>query len=494
MQLSVYVLGREVATLEQSGDFKSVLTYHPHVAADDLVSLTMPVRLESYVWDDQLPPVLQMNLPEGYLLQVLQEQFGPHIGASPIALLSVIGRNMVGRLQVAAPGAQLNEPAQPIEVAELLKGDNSEAAFAALVRQHATSGVSGVVPKFLDAQTAAASLPKSVRAEPVEASPLPAQPSPTTVQTELVKTHRHPGTVQAELVEALHTFRAPLAPHPKASLTTRRHIIKGSSAQLPFVALNEHLCMQVVRRVMPAATTEVSDDGQALVVHRFDVDEHGQPLWGMEDFCSLLGLRPAAKYDTTWERIAKAVRDHVPGAQRLATFRQLATTLLLTYALRNADCHAKNLALLYTSRANAHLSPAYDMLTTSVYAGFQHNPPSIDFMGKRTWAPGKNLQKFIAATFGIQPREQQNMVQAISDAVADVAPQVRQAMAQHPGFEDVGKRMLMAWAEGVQGLRDARVYAVGDWNAGEAVGGFSTPPKLVSPQEKIGRSPLLGKR
>ena len=252
--------------------------------------------------------------------------------------------------------------------------------------------------------------------------------------------------------------------------------------------------MQVARRVMPAAQTEVSDDGQALVVHRFDVDEHGQPLWGMEDFCSLLGLRPAAKYDTTWERIAKAVRDHVPGAQRLATFRQLATTLLLTYALRNADCHAKNLALLYTSRANAHLSPAYDMLTTSVYAGFQHNPPAIDFMGKRTWAPGKNLQKFIAATFGIQPKEQQHMVQAISDAVADVAPQVRQSMAQHPGFEDIGKRMLMAWAEGVQGLRDARVYAVGEWQAGEAFDGFSTPPKLVTAHEKVGRSPLLGKR
>jgi serine/threonine-protein kinase HipA len=445
MQLSVYVLGREVATLEQLGDFKSVLTYHSQVAADDLVSLTMPVRLESYAWDDQLPPVLQMNLPEGYLLQVLQEQFGPHIGASPIALLSVIGRNMVGRVQVAAPGAELHEPAQPIEVAALLKGDNAEAAFAALVRQHATSGVSGVVPKFLDAQTSV-------------------------------------------------DDASPLAPHTKASLVTRRHIIKGSSAKLPFVALNEHLCMQVASRVVPTARTDISDDGQALVVHRFDVDEHGQPHWGMEDFCSLLGLRPAAKYDTTWERIAKAVRDHVPGAQRLATYRQLATTVLLTYALRNADCHAKNLALLYTSRANAHLSPAYEMLTTSVYAGFQHNPPAIDFMGKRTWAPGKNLQKFIAATFGIQPKEQQYMVQAISDAVADVAPQVRQAMAQHPGFEDIGKRMLMAWAEGVQGLRDARVYAVGDWQAGEAFEGFSAPPKLVSSQEKIGRSPLLGQR
>jgi serine/threonine-protein kinase HipA len=40
---------------------------------------------------------------------------------------------------------------------------------------------------------------------------------------------------------------------------------------------------------------------------------------------------------------------------------------------------------------------------------------------------------------------------------------VRQAMVQHPGFEDIGKRMLMAWAEGVQSLRDQRVYALGQW-------------------------------
>ena len=443
MKLAVHVLGRDVAVLEQAGDFKSVLTYHAHTAPDDFISLTMPVRTESYVWDDQLPPVLQMNLPEGYLLQVLQEQFGPHIGASPIALLSVIGRNMVGRLQVAAPGAELAQPAQPIEVAALLKGDNSEAAFAELVRQHATSGVSGVVPKFLDAE---------------------------------------PSTGSA------------LAAHRKASLITRRHIIKGSSRQLPFVALNEHLCMQVASRVMPTAKTEVSDDGQALLVHRFDVDEHGQAHWGLEDFCALLGLRPAAKYDTTWERIAKAVRDHVPAATRLDTFRQLATTLLLTHALRNADCHAKNLALRYTSRADVHLSPAYDLLTTSVYAGFQHNPPAIEFMGKKTWLPGKNLQKFIAATFGIQPKEQALMVERISDAVADVGPQVRQAMAAHAGFNDVGKRMLMAWAEGIQGLRDPRVYAVGAWQAGEAFDGFSAPAKLKSNTSQVGRSPLLGRR
>ena len=442
MQLGVYVLGQQVATLEQAGDFKSVLSYLPTAAPDAFVSLTMPVRLESYVWDDQLPPVLQMNLPEGYLLQVLQEQFGPHVGASPIALLSVIGRNMVGRAQVAAVGAALKDHAKPIEVAALLKGDNSETAFAALVREHATSGVSGVVPKFLDAEQEASAL----------------------------------------------------ALHQKASLITRRHIIKGSSSHLPFVALNEHLCMQVASLVMPAAKTEVSDDGQALVVHRFDVDEHGQAHWGMEDFCSLLGLRPAAKYDTTWERIARAVRDHVPGERRLESNRLLATTLLLSYALRNADCHAKNIALRYTSRADVHLAPAYDVLTTSVYAGYQHNPPAIEFMGKKTWAPGKNLQRFITATLGIQPKEQVQMVQAISDAVANVAPQVRQAMVQHDGFKDIGKRMLLAWSEGVQGLRDQRVYAMGDWAAGEAFDGFSAPAKIEIKATKIGRSPLLGER
>lgn len=444
MKLSVYIEGRDVAVLEPSGDFKSVLTYHAQTAPDDFISLTMPVRTESYVWEDQLPPVLQMNLPEGYLLQVLQEQFGPHIGASPVALLSVIGRNMVGRIQVAAPGAALHEPAKPIEVTTLLKGDNSAVAFAELVRQHATSGVSGVVPKFLDATQAPAGLP--------------------------------------------------LAAHAKTSLITRRHIIKGSSKQLPFIALNEHLCMQVASQVMPTAKTEVSDDGQALVVHRFDVDEHGQPHRGMEDFCSLLGLRPAAKYDTTWERIAKAVRDHVPADRRLETFRQLTTTLLLTYALRNADCHAKNLALLYTNRTDVHLSPAYDMLTTSVYAGFQHNPPGIAFMGKKTWMPGKNLQKFIAGNFGIQPKEQTQMVEEISDAVADVGQHVRSAITQHAGFSDIGKRMLLSWSEGVHGLHDKRVYAMGDWRPGIAFEDIEQPPKLNMNISKIGRSPLLGER
>jgi serine/threonine-protein kinase HipA len=424
MRLSAYVLGRDVAVLESAGDFRSVLTYHASTPADAFVSLTMPVRTESYVWDDILHPVFQMNLPEGYLLQVLQEQLGPQITANPMALLSVIGRNMVGRIQVAAAGAKLDEPTQPVEVAELLQGDNSEEAFAELVRQHAASGVSGVVPKFLD------------------------------MQSEDVGR----GVV-----------------HKKTTLLTRRHIIKGSTGRLPYVTLNEHLCMQVAARVLPAARTDLSQDGNALVVHRFDVDDGGQLHWGMEDFCALLGLRPAAKYETTWERIARAVRDHVPGAAQLETFRQLATMLLLTYALRNAECHAKNLALLYTSRADVRLSPAYDMITTVAYAGYQQNPPGISFMGKKTWSPGKSLGKFIAATFGVSVKAQVEIVESISDAVSEIAPRVREAMTRYAAFDDIGKRMLLAWNEGITGLRGKRVYSLQEWNPSSAFEGFSDP-------------------
>ena len=443
MKLNVHVLDKHVGVLEQVGDFRSVMAYTPEAEPGDLVSLTMPVRTESYLWDDELHPIFRMNLPEGYLLQVLQEEFGPIVGASPIALLSVIGRNMVGRLKVAPPGAALDEPAKAVEVTELLKGDNSEEAFSQLVREHARSGVSGILPKFLDTEK-----------------------------------EKHRG----------------LGRHPKATLLTHRHIIKGSSSRLPFATANEHLCMQVTAKVLPTAKTELSEDGNVLLVHRFDVDKNGKPFRALEDFCSLLGLRPAQKYETTWERIAKAVRAHVPGLNLYETFQKLTAMLLLTYALRNADCHAKNIALVYTSRGDASLAPAYDFFTTSVYAGYQHNPPGISVMGKKTWLPGKTLARFIAANFGVSEKEQREMVERISDAVADTAPAVREKMENLAGFKDTGKRMLPAWSEGVNHLRDSRMYSLSEWKSSPAFEAISDPLKLENPGTVIGKSELLAGR
>ncbi len=277
-------------------------------------------------------------------------------------------------------------------------------------------------------------------------------------------------------------------------MLTHEHIIKGSSTKFPFATANEHLCMQVAARVVECAKTELSQDGNVLVVHRFDVDENGKPFRALEDFCALLGLRPSAKYETTWERIAKAVRTYVQGGFQYETFQKLTAILLLTHALRNADCHSKNLALLYTSRTNARLAPAYDFFTTSVYAGYQDNPPGISFLGRKTWLPGKTLGTFVTSTFGIPQREQKEMLERISDAVADTAPAVRDLMNGLAGFRDTGKRMLAAWSEGVGVLRESRMYGLSPWKSNAVFDGISDPSKLENPRAVIGRSELLANR
>ena len=62
----------------------------------------------------------------------------------------------------------------------------------------------------------------------------------------------------------------------------------------------------------------------------------------------------------------------------------------------------------------------------------------------------KTLATFITSRFGIPLREQKEIVERISDSIADTAPAVRGLMNGLAGFKDTGKRMLAAWSEGVQ--------------------------------------------
>lgn len=329
MKFSVYVLGREVAVLEQTADLRSLLTYHAGTAPGDFVSLGRPVRTEPYEWDG----------------------------------LTLSGAGAMGRVQLAAPGAALTAAAQATD------------------------------------------------------------------------------------------------------------LVQPPTPQRPFAALNQHLCLQVARRVMLTAQTDLSSDGQTLLVHRFDLDAQGQRHWGVEDFDALLGLPSSDSAGISWEQLAQAVRDQVPGSRRGEAFRHLASRLLLSFALRDAGCTARTLALRYTSRADVQAAPAHGLLTTGVYAGLESNAPAMAFMNKRIWTPGRNLQKFVATAFGIAPKEQALMAEAVCDAVADVAPRVAEAMRTHPDFSDIGRGMLAAWAEGVTGLRDKHVYALGAWEAGAALAG-----------------------
>lgn len=439
MRLTVFVHDTAVATLDSPDGFQHVLSYYPTAKPEQFISLLMPVRTQSYDYPE-LHPLFRMNLPEGFLLSVLQERLGPHVGASHLNLLSVVGRNAIGRVKVAPEGADPKSPPVAFEVRNILRGDNSEQAFMSLVREFAVSGVSGVVPKFL---------------------------------------------APAAAGEDAHKLRG------KTTLATEKFIVKGTPASLPGVALNEHFCMQVAQRAFGnAAKTEVSDDAQALVVHRFDYEQDGQTRLGMEDLCSLLSLRPEQKYDATWERVAKRIKDVTPVGGQAAALSDLSNLLLLTYALRNADCHTKNIALLYSSRQDVRLAPVYDMLSITVYDDYCNNPPGMSIQGRQTWNPGKALPLFLQHHCGIGLAAVQTKVERVCEAIVAVSPEVLRATRDNKHFTEVGVRMLRAWNEGMNSLRLQKAWSLPNLDHlldDETLAKVADPK---TPRKVLGRSPL----
>lgn len=435
MKLTVFVHDQPVATLDSPDGFKHVLTYHPDTPSEFFASLLMPVRTESYVYPE-LHPLFRMNLPEGFLLGILQEQLGPLLGASPLELLAVVGRNSIGRVKVAPVGSGPQPSPMPFEIKDLLKGDNSEEAFVKLVRRFATSGVSGVVPKFLAPNAFGESL--------------------------------------------------------KGTLTTDRYIIKGTTSRLPGIALNEHFCMKVSDRAFGhAAKTEVSEDGQALVVHRFDYVGESDTRLGMEDMCSLLLLRPEEKYGSTWEKVVNRIKNVTKPHDQPKALSDLGNLLLLTYALRNADCHTKNIALLYSDKNHVSLAPVYDMLTISVYDDYCNNPPGMPINGRSTWTPGKSLENFLLSFCGISAAETHQRIERVCEAIVDVSPEVIHATREYPSFHLIGPRMLHMWNEGMNSLRLKRTWVLPSLMPSiekEGWAGIAKPK--APPKSKTGKSQL----
>lgn len=434
--LEVFVSGRHVARLSSEDGFAHHLTYRPEANAENFVSLVMPVRVQSWSWPT-LHPFFQVNLPEGFLLSVLKEQLGPHLGSRPLDLLAVVGQNTIGRVQLA-PGTALEPTQAAIDLKALLHGKHSAEVFVDLLRTHAASGVSGVVPKFLAPETQ-------------------------------------------------NQFR-------KASLPTERHIVKGSSARLPYIALNEHLCMQVAMKSGAAtARTEVSDDGLVLVVDRFDVTPDGARL-GFEDCCSLLGLAPEDKYQSTWERVARLVGTFVPSAKITAAYEQLAITLLLTYALGNADCHTKNLALVYSTAEDVKLAPIYDMVSILTYDSYAKNDPGMFVGGRKDWNPGKALGQYLQQRLGIAPARQRELVGQVCQAVAETFPELMARSRDIPGFAPVAARMVTEWNAGLARLAPHTNIVVPDLQAHAKFGGLAPAAAKHRPKRRVGESPLLGRR
>ncbi len=86
----------------------------------------------------------------------------------------------------------------------------------------------------------------------------------------------------------------------------------------------------------------------------------------MEDFAQVLVKYPRDKYDSAnYEQVGKVIYDY--SGDGLADAQQFARRLLVNILLANGDAHLKNWSFLYQDQVTPRLSPAYDIVTTSVY-------------------------------------------------------------------------------------------------------------------------------
>src|SRR3954451_16359282 len=99
MVLDVHVMGQRVGTLYKERD-EYVFQYERGVVLDHFVSLAMPVRMQPWTWPRDLHPYFRQNLPEGYLLSIIREDFGPLLDGTDLSLLAVVGGASIGRVTV----------------------------------------------------------------------------------------------------------------------------------------------------------------------------------------------------------------------------------------------------------------------------------------------------------------------------------------------------------------------------------------------------------
>ncbi len=156
-------------------------------------------------------------------------------------------------------------------------------------------------------------------------------------------------------------------------------IIKTPSTKHQHVPLNEYTAMRLASladvdipemklieliKLDNLPQINLPDEKLAFAIKRFD--RKGNTRIHMEDFAQVLVKYPQGKYNSaSYEQIGKVIYNF--SGDSLADAQQFARRLLVNILLANGDAHLKNWSLLYQDQVTPRLSPAYDIVTTSVY-------------------------------------------------------------------------------------------------------------------------------
>lgn len=164
-------------------------------------------------------------------------------------------------------------------------------------------------------------------------------------------------------------------------------IIKTPSTQHKDVPLNEFSAMTLasiagvdvpemqlveLSKLDNLPPIKLPDEQYAFAIKRFDrnseltQESKQDQRIHMEDFAQVLVKQPHEKYGpANYEQIGQILYEY--SGDGLADVQQFARRLLINILLANGDAHLKNWSLLYSDTITPRLSPAYDIVTTSVY-------------------------------------------------------------------------------------------------------------------------------
>ncbi|MBS0626529.1 MAG: HipA domain-containing protein [Verrucomicrobia bacterium] len=143
-------------------------------------------------------------------------------------------------------------------------------------------------------------------------------------------------------------------------------ILKLPHAMYEDLPQNEDLTM----RMASLAKIEVPLHGMVYAVDRSLVyfvkrfDRNGRKKLPVEDFGQLAGLPKEAKYDSSMEKL-------IPIIDRFCTFKHTEKTklfrlTLFNFLVGNEDMHLKNFSLMTTEAGVVQLTPAYDLINSTI--------------------------------------------------------------------------------------------------------------------------------
>ncbi|MBU2605194.1 MAG: type II toxin-antitoxin system HipA family toxin [Alphaproteobacteria bacterium] len=402
MTIRVWTDGRGSGLLGPKGVRGTAFAYAAEAGPADAVSITMPVRLASWDSDFGLAPIFEMNLPEGALRERLRMAFAKATGSfDDLDLLAIVGRSQVGRLRYTDEHAVLDRTVPFQSVDELLASRRDGNLFQYLLERFAPySGVSGVQPKLL--------------------------------------------------IRDDEAWGGEAGAGEQTSIQGATHIVKFWENEYPQLAANEFLCLTAAGRCgLQVPRFRLSEDGRALVIDRFDLRADGR-YRGFEDFCVLNGRRTADKYLGSYETaVLKRFREFASPGQIARGSETLFRMIALNAALRNGDAHLKNFGVVYDDvEGGIALAPVYDIVTTTAYIRADQMALTLD--GSTRWPTARQLLAFGTTRQIGSPAVIKGILGEIAEGVNETMEQIRQHIRGHPEFEEVGKRMLVEWAEGIR--------------------------------------------